>query len=470
VSRHPSHAPPPYAQRVAQKLFSAIERFLHVEAVGGAVLLLAAAAALAWANSPVAATYHGFWDTPVTIGIGDFALTGTAHYVVNEVLMTIFFLVVGMEIRRELHDGALSNPRAAALPLAAALGGIVLPAVLYLALNGDPEVRAGWAIPTATDIAFAVGVLALLGRSIPGAVRVLLLALAIVDDVAAVLIIAVFYSGGLHYPGLLLAVSGVLLVLALQRIGVGAAYAYVLPGALVWLGLQETGVHPTLAGVTLGLLTPARPMRSVATSLDGAIRDLKDLASRSAVPTCSGLRANEEAYRRLTETQRELLPPLVRVQSVLHPWVAFGVMPLFALANAGVNVAGLDLDAAAPAGVLAGVTIALVLGKPVGILAASWLAVRLGCCALPPNTNWADVALVGCLGGIGFTMSIFIAGLAFDEGALLAAAKAGVLLASATAGLTGLVIGRLWVARVERTPVPAAEEAALRDAPPSQNY
>ncbi len=402
----------PRAQQIAERAFTALQRLLHIEAFSGIVLLLAAAIALVWANSPASASYHAVWHAPVTVGLGGQVFTQTLHFWINDALMTVFFLVVGMEIRREIHNGALASLQLAALPLAAALGGVVVPALIYVALNSDAVLVRGWAVPTATDIAFALGVLALLGRSIPGNVRVLLLALAIIDDIVAVLIIAVFYSGGLDLGGLWVAGLGVLMVLGLQRIGVGSAWAYVVPGAVLWLGILQTGAHPTLAGVVLGLMTPVLPG--------------------------------------LTRRWQAVDPPVTRVQMALHPWVAFGVMPLFALANAGVTLDDVDLSLGGAQGVTVGVMLALVLGKPLGVIAASGLAVRLGWCRLPPGVSWSGVCLVGLLAGIGFTMSIFIATLAFDSAHLLGAAKLGVLLASLTAALLGLALGVLLALRARR--------------------
>ncbi len=448
MSRYPTHGGLPPAQLAAEKVFSAIERFLHVEAVGGGVLLIAAAAALIWANSPFHADYEHLWHAPLTIGLGDYVLQLPLHFWINDGLMTVFFLLVGMEIRRELYEGALASARLAALPLAAAIGGVAVPALIYLAVNTDPALRPGWAIPTATDIAFAVGVLALLGKSIPGSVRIFLLALAIIDDIAAILIIAAFYSAGLDYSGLLIAAVGVLGVLGLRQIGVGTAYAYVVPGAVLWFGLLQTGVHPTIAGVVLGLMTPVLPLRTRERPADTAARALHDLNRRLELPH-QDPRLLIEPLKQLRQAQREILPPVVRVQAALHPWVAYLVMPLFALANAGVRLDGVDLSAPAVQGIVVGVAAALVFGKPVGILLGSWAAVRLGWCRLPSGLTWPGIALVGCLGGIGFTMSIFIAHLAFSIDGHLAAAKAGVLLASVIAAIVGLVFGRLRARRTE---------------------
>jgi len=385
-------------------------RFISVEAVSGVALLAAAAIALAWANSPWAGAYERLWHLKLGLGVAEYLPAHDLHFWVNDGLMSIFFLVVGLEIRREMHDGALSDPRVATLPIIAAVGGVVIPALLYVLINSDPAARRGWAIPTATDIAFAVGVLSLIGKDVPPALRLLLLTLAIIDDIAAIVVIAFFYSSGIAVGGLLIVAAGVLGVLALQCLGVQPALAYVLPGSVVWFGMLRAGVHPALAGVLLGLLTPA-------TSAFGRVP--RDRGARHAGA-----------------------PPAERVQATLHPWVAFGIMPLFALANAGVSLQGLQLRAAAPLAVGAGIVSGLVLGKPIGIVLASFAAVRLKLCVLPTGVRWRHVVLVGLLGGIGFTMSIFIANLAFEDLPLLAAAKFAVLVASVLAATLGLLLGR----------------------------
>lgn len=437
----------PRAQLLTERAFSTLERFLHIEAVSGIVLLVAAAIALIWANSPLVDSYHALWHMPLSIGLGDFAFSHSLHFWINDALMTVFFLVVGMEIRREIHEGALSSVKQAALPLAAAMGGVVAPALIYLTLNSAPTRQLGWAVPTATDIAFAVGVLALLGRSIPGNVRVFLLALAIVDDVIAVMIIAFFYSGGLDYSGFAVASAGILMVMSFQRMGIGSAYAYVAPGAIIWVGLLMTGAHPTLAGVILGLMTPVVPRRMRERPMDIVSRVVKDLRGRDAnlAKDASHL---AHPLRQLRVAQRELLPPVVRVQIALHPWVAYGVMPLFALANAGVSLAGIDLAADGSQWVLFGVATALILGKPLGVVSVSWLTVRLGLGRLPAGVSWGGLVLIGLLAGIGFTMSIFIAMLAFTDENLLGAAKLGVLGGSLVAAILGLGWGAIYGRRL----------------------
>lgn len=435
----------PRAQQWAERAFATIERLLHIEALGGAALLVAALTALAWANSPLAQAYHHFWHLPVSLGVGPYVSSQSLHFWINDGLMTVFFLVVGMEIRREIHAGALSSLQQAALPMAAALGGVAVPALIYLALNPDPTHQHGWAVPTATDIAFAVGILALLGRSIPANVRVFLLALAIIDDIVAVLIIALFYSGGLQPMGLVVAAGGVLMVRAFQKLGIGSAFAYVVPGAVLWAGLLVAGVHPTLAGVVLGFMTPvlARPARE--NPLQAASRALQELPGRGADRGTHG-GGLQQPLRDLRIAQRDMLAPVVRVQRALHPWVAFGIMPLFALANAGVSLEGAHVLAdTASAGVVAGIALALALGKPLGVVGMSWLMVRLGWCRLPPGVSWGGIVLVGLLAGVGFTMSIFIAMLAFADPGLLGAAKLGVLLGSFAAAVLGLAWGALAV-------------------------
>lgn len=432
----------PRPQILTERALSALERFSHIEAVSGIALLLAAVVALVWANSSIAESYDHFWHMPVTISLGDFTISRSLHFLVNDGLMTVFFLVVGAEIRQEIYDGALASMKLATLPLGAALGGVLMPASLYLLLNHGTAASNGWAVPTATDIAFAVGVLALLGKSIPGGVRILLLALAIIDDIVAILIIAAFYTASLDYMGLAVAVAGMLLVLAFQRMGIGKAYAYLLPGALVWFGLAKMGVHPTLAGVILGLMTPvvSKPMKE--RPLEMIQRTFHELVDRVGHAS-DGPKEMAQPLKQLQQAQREILPPVHRIQLGLHPWVAFGVMPLFALANAGVSLQGLNLNDPIAHGVFFGVALALVLGKPLGVMLASFALVKLNICQLPDGVTWTGVSLVGLLAGIGFTMSIFISSLAFDDPMLLSTAKLGVLVASSLAAAIGLAWGKI---------------------------
>ena len=397
-------------------------RFISIEAASGVVLLTAAAIALVCANSPLSSAYEALWHQQLALGV-PLLPPRDLRFWVNDGLMTIFFLLVGLEVRREIHDGTLSDLRVATLPIIAALGGVVVPALLYILVGRGSEVARGWAIPTATDIAFALGVLSLIGR-VPPALRVLLLTLAIADDIAAILVIACFYSGGLLPGQFLLVAAGIALVLLLQAVGIRTAFAYVLPGALLWLGMLRAGMHPTLAGVVLGLLTPVTA-------------DFGLAARRRAPRSCDSQPVPDAGLPRVPEP-----PPMLRVEAILHPYVAFGIMPLFAFANAGVSLGGIDLAAAAPRAVSGGIVLGLVLGKPLGIILAALAAVRLKICVLPQGVGWRELLLLGVLGGIGFTMSMFIANLAFEDPQLLSAAKLGVLAGSAAAAALGFTLGR----------------------------
>ena len=373
--------------------------FLHLESASGILLLTATVVALVWANTSWPLAYETLWHLPLGLTLGPWAWRGQLHFLVNDGLMTIFFLAVGLEIRNDIHDGELSDPRRAALPVIAAAGGMIAPALLYLMLNFGRSGQAGWGIPMATDIAFAVAVVGLLGKRIPPALRVLLLALAIIDDIGAILVIAFFYSAGIDGFGLLVAALGLVAALLFQRLRVNSALVYVLPGVVVWWGLWRAGVHPTMAGVALGLATPARPWRPSETS------------------------------------------PAVRVHRRLEPWVTYGIMPLFALANAGVAVGHVSLGGNAR--IVAGVMLGLVVGKPLGIFTASLVAVKIGVSALPRGVGWHGILCIGFMGGIGFTLGIFMVDLAFPSGAEEAAGKLAVLASSVVATVFGLLAGRL---------------------------
>jgi NhaA family Na+:H+ antiporter len=436
------------------KIFRPLERFLHVQAASGIVLLAAALLALLWANSPWRGSYEAIWRIPFTISFAGLLADQPLRFWINDGLMTVFFLLVGLEIRRELHEGALSSLRLAALPIAAAAGGILVPALVYLTFNTEPQLRQGWAVPTATDIAFAVGVLALLAARVSSNLRALLLAIAIADDIAAILVIALFYSEGIAPAGFVLVALGVLGVFALQRLGIRHALAYTIPGFVVWLGMLEAHVHPTLAGVLLGLLTPVSTVQGRETLLMKA-REALDELSRRAERGKRDIRDFVNPVQQLARAQGEMLPPVVRIEAALHPWVAYGVMPLFAFANAGVTVEGFTFAIPGSGTVAVGVALALLIGKPLGIVLASWIAVKCRVATLPEGTDWRGIFLIGMLGGIGFTMSIFIANLAFSDEALLAGAKLAVLFASVLAGSCGLLIGRL-ILRPSATPSPEA--------------
>lgn len=433
MSERPEYSVSAYPRFLGAKFFSSLGRLLHIEAVGGVVLLCAAIIALVWANSGYAASYQQLWHTTITLGIGSYQVTPSLHFMINDVLMTVFFLMVGMEIRREIYDGTLSDLRSAALPLIAAIGGVVTPALIFLALNNEGMAQRGWAIPMATDIAFAVGVLALLGKSVPSAVRVFLLSLAIIDDIIAIAVIALFYSGGLNYTGIVPVGAAMALVWLFQRMGLSSAWAYLVPGAILWCGLLHMGIHPTLAGVILGFMTPVMAFYRKNDALQMAAEAVQQFKQ----PT-----TNEQAsLKQLYHAQRELLPPVTRMQMMLHPWVTYSIMPLFALANAGVSLDSFAGNSNVSGSIMLGVLAGLLLGKPLGISLSCWLAVKSGLCKLPADISAGSLLVIGLLAGIGFTMSIFIAMLSFSDPELLAAAKTGVLMASLCSGCAGLLLG-----------------------------
>ena len=429
------------ARRAVERLFRPVERFLHVEAASGIVLLACGIVALVWANSPWADSYESVWHAAITFRIGPYGTTNSVQFWINDGLMVVFFFVVGLEIRREIHQGELSHVKRAVLPVAAALGGMLMPALVFLTFNRGRHSQSGWGVPMATDIAFAVGVLALLGKRVPAALRVLLLALAIIDDIGAIVIIAVFYSSGTSFEGFALSAAGIAGVFLLQGLGARRALAYVVPGFVIWLGCLLAGVHPAIAGVILGLLTPVKPWFAAG----GFLR-----AIRHAVDEFRG-QSEREHHREedllgplgeVKKAHREAVAPVVSLQALLHPWVAFAVMPIFALANAGVNLRGARLRDVALDPVLLGIVLGLVIGKPVGVIAMSYLAVRLRIATFPRAVTWRGLGVVGCVAGIGFTMAIFIAGLAFAEPRTLGIAKLGVLVGSALSGAIAVALGR----------------------------
>ena len=429
------------ARPVPRLVLQPLQTFLRTEQAGGILLLAAAVAALVWANSPWRASYDSFWHTQLTIGIRTWSLAEDLQHWVNDGLMALFFLVVGLEIKRELLTGELREPRVAALPAIAALGGMVVPALLYLAINPGGEEARGWGIPMATDIAFALGVLALVGRGLPPALKSFLLALAIVDDIGAILVIAVFYSGSIDVLPLLAAGGLLAVVLVLQRLNVRWTVVYVLLGVGVWLATFQSGVHATIAGVALGLATPAVPFqRPRAVSLE-AHRIADNTVDDPTPPD-----ADAHQWLHLAGLTREAVSPLARLEHLLHPWTSYVIVPLFALANAGVSISGSTLREALTSGVTLGVVVGLVAGKMAGVTAFTWVATKTGITRLPDGVRWSHLVGVAALAGIGFTVSLFITGLAFQTAAIQEAAKIGILAASLLAAL----LGALLLARSQR--------------------
>lgn len=427
----PGRPAPALPATPVRRLLQPLARFLEIESASGLVLLVCTVVALVIANSPWAHAWETFWHTEARLGVGDWELRASLAHWVNDGLMTVFFFLVGLEIKRELVEGELRSLRKAALPILAAVGGMLAPAAIYLLLQGRGEGQRGWGIPMATDIAFAVGVLTLLGKRVPVGLKIFLLALAIADDIGAILVIALFYAGDLSLPSLGLAALGVAVVFGMSRLGVRSVVVYVLAGAGIWLAMFHSGIHPTIAGVVLGLMTPARAWIE-GLSLTEVMLDTVDRLDGEVERTHTHGRSR--LVGDFTRIARETLSPLERLETSLHPWVAFGIMPIFALANAGVALQ----PQAATHGVALAVAAGLVLGKPLGIVLFSWVAVRLGLAQLPVGVNWKAIIGAGCLGGIGFTMSLFIAGLALED-TLLDAGKIGTLTASAISAAVGLV-------------------------------
>lgn len=398
------------------------------------MLLAATLAALAWANLAPGA-YDDLWSSEVSLRVGDHLITEDLRHVVNDGLMAIFFLVVGLEVKRELTVGELAGRGAALLPLFAAVGGMVLPALIFTAVmaGGGGDAR-GWGIPMATDVAFALGALAALGSRVPQALVAFLLGVAVIDDIGAILVVAVYYTDTVALTWLAAAAVGLAGMVALQRVGVRHIGVYVVLGLAIWFFTFESGVHATIAGVAIGLLTPVRPFQDpVAVAVEA-----RRVAGAELTPATPG--AGAAGWLRLAWLSREAVAPLDRVENSLHGWSSFLVLPIFALANAGIALSGESLRAAADTPVALAVAVGLVAGKTLGLTAGALVAVRLGLSSLPAGVRWAHVAGVGALAGIGFTVSLFITELAYSDPALVEAAKIGVLAGSTVAAALGVLL------------------------------
>jgi Na+:H+ antiporter, NhaA family len=431
---------------VPRTVVQPLQRILRHEAAGGAVMLVAAAVAIVWANSPWADAYTELWQTPLRVELGD--LIHLDHLSlqtwVNDALMTVFFLLVGVEIKREVVHGELRDPRAVALPVVAAVGGMVVPAVIYAMVNAGGAGAGGWAVPMATDIAFAVGVVTLAGSRVPLAAKIFLLTLAVVDDVGAIVVIAVFYTGNLAWGWLVAALVALAVIVGLRRGDVQSLAPYLAVGAFAWLALLESGVHATLIGVALGLLTPAWPLRSPRRFPVEARRTLNrvEAAYYDRVLTREEFTENEQHIAEVARLAMFSTSPLERLERALSPWVAYVVVPVFALANAGVSLSGDAVRGIASNAVTTGVVLGLVIGKTVGVLVATWLAVRLGLGRLPSGTTWRHIAGLATTAGVGFTVALFVTSISFDSAATADAARVGILAGSTLAGLLGFTL--LW--------------------------
>ncbi len=408
----------------ALRLLHPLRDFLRTEAAGGIVLVLATMVALVWANLATG-SYDDLWSTVFTVGTAEHHLSLTLREWVNDALMAIFFFVVGLEIKRELVEGELRDPRKAALPAIAALGGMVVPALIYIAFNAGGAGRDGWGIPMATDIAMAIGVVSLLGRRVAPQLKLFLLALAIVDDIGAIAVIAIFYSDEFDPVSATAAIGLLLVMLVLRALGVRALGPYVVLGAGVWLAIHEGGVHATIAGVILGLLAPTRPFRHP---------DMVDADTMADVSTV-------ETAHETVVLARESVSVVEWLEHRLHPWTSYVIVPLFALANAGVVLSADAIETAASSPVTHGVVAGLVIGKLIGVTAFAWLACRAGVATLPEDTRFAQIVGTAALAGIGFTVSLFVSELAFGTaGPIADEAKIGILAASMLAAGFGTAL------------------------------
>ena len=399
--------------------------FLHTEAAGGALLVAAAVAALAWANSPWSGAYNALWESRASIEIAGHGLSLDLRHWVNDGLMAIFFLIVGLEIKREMTSGHLAGRRAAALPIAAAIGGMVVPAAIYLAIAGGTEPM-GWGVPMATDIALAIGVLALAGSGVPATLRAFLLGLAVVDDIGAIIVIAVFYSNGVSFSWLAIAIGTLAVLLAARQWGVSQLGVYIALGTMMWFALHEAGVHPTLAGVICGLLTPVKPRQ---------VQELIDIEEVADLSTVEHARATVGIARNSVSTVEWL-------EHLLHPWTSYLIVPLFAFANAGIEVSSDSMRDAVKSPIMWGVLAGLLVGKPLGVMLAVKFAAKSGVADRPEGTTTRQLLGAGHAAGIGFTVAIFIAELAFDTEQHQDDAKMAILIASLLSGLLAFAVLR----------------------------
>lgn len=436
-----------------------LQDFLRWEASGGLLLLLATAAALVWANVALA-SYTEVWSTEIRMQIGSWEFEQDLLHIVNDGLMTLFFLVIGLEVKRELAVGELRTRRAAMLPVLAAAGGMLLPALVFALVTLGAEGAGGWGIPMATDTAFALGLLALIGRRAPPMLTTLLLAVAVIDDMGAMTVMTVFYSDGPDLAWLAACVACLVGVAVLNRVHVRHIGPYLLVGALAWAAAAASGVHPTVVGVALGLLTPARPFQPAT----AVAREAGAVAE--AVVGEGDEKVDAGSWRRLSHLSREAISPVNRIEHALHPWTSMLVVPLFALANAGIVLDSASIDAAAGSAVTLGIVLGLVVGKPLGLVLGAYIAVRFGLSRMPRGVGWLHLVGLGSLAGIGFTISLFITGLAYSTADLTAAAKVGILAGSLLSASAG-VVALLWAHRRTRARRRAAlSGAATPPAPP----
>ena len=426
-----------------EKLTFPIQEFLHKQASGGILLILCTIIALVWANSPLAESYYHLWHTYISLDIGGLGLKYSLHHWINDGLMVIFFFVVGLEIKRELLVGELSSIKKAALPISAALGGMIFPALIYIIFNFGTEGASGWGIPMATDIAFVVGILALLGKRVPLTLKIFVLALAIVDDIGAVLVIAIFYTSQISITSLMIGAGLIVLLVIMNRMGMRNLLIYTIVGIALWLAFLKSGVHATVAGVLLAFTIPASARintKKFTDETESLIKDFNDSGEHGKDVLTNARRLS--IVDQIENNCEKILTPLQRFEQGLHPWVSFFIMPVFALANAGVEI-GSGFISSLSQPVSLGIILGLFFGKQIGVFGFSFLAVKLNLASKPEGVGWNKIYAASLLAGVGFTMSLFIGNLAFESVELLNNAKAGILVASLISGIVGYVILKL---------------------------
>ena len=431
------------AAKAVDKIMSPIDHFMHMEASSGILLLLVTAVALFLANSQFHEAYEHFIHTPIGFSFGHFELKMGLQHWVNDALMAIFFFVVGMEIKRELVKGELSSPKRAALPMFAALGGMIVPAGIYAMFNLGTENISGWGIPMATDIAFAVGILSLMSKRVPFSLKVFLLALAIVDDLGAVLVIAFFYTSELSTTAFAVAGVSLGLIILFLFSGIEKLIVYIILGIIFWFAVLKSGIHATIAGVILGFIVPLEPIfnkKLLPKALSPLLADIHKKIDEATEKSEDLSAAAHKEFSQLAKFAHGAESPLDRGIHSLHVWVGFAIMPLFALVNAGVHIGDFNVSEFSGHPVALGVILGLVLGKPIGVVLMSWIAVKLKISSLPQGVTWFHIACAGMLAGIGFTMAIFISNLALTDQLAGTYSKLGILTASIIASVVGLIM------------------------------
>lgn len=413
-----------------------VTRFVKIESAAGIFLLILALTAVLLANSPLSEAFELFWQTPLGINIGDFNFERSLHAWINDAAMTLFFFLIALELKRELVLGELRNPRQAMLSIIAAVGGMVVPAVIYLSLLLGEDGQHGWGTVMATDTAFVLGCLALLGRGIPKSLRIFMLSLAVVDDVGAIIVVAVGYSNGINWLMIALALVGLIVVKMMGFLGIRSVTLFFIVGGLIWLAIDASGIHPTIAGVILGLMTPTQKWVD-----DHRLHAIMNIVvAYPPEKKMSGNTMDRQALKTAEAAAREALSPVERLEMLLHPWVGFIVMPLFAFANAGISVSWETLVPSLSIAVFLG----FVLGKPIGIFAFSWIAVKMRVAERPIDLHWGMLFGGSILAGIGFTMALFIANLGYSP-EQIDSAKLGIFCASITCALLGIIVIRYFV-------------------------